>query len=518
MVAVPPGAQTRAIVVDDDKIIRRYIMELLRDISGGSLELYEARDGVSALELLENKDIAIVLTDMRMGRMDGLSLIKESRKRWPWIQYIVLSNYDDFDYARGSFLFGAVNYVLKYQITRDLLRELLDAAVENIADYTKRRDYMEFQRRKSLTDEAVSLGFQVEKSLSDFTPPAFLNSSSWEQIAFARLDCLCRGEESADWRSALASQWACGLEGTSLAFPFILPGNSPRLSLGFLSPSNIKNAAAFRSAVALSLREFVDNVGKLGIVCAVAYDIMEHLNPALLAQVHGAAETVYYLDESTVIDRPNQKNDLFIQPDLITPFLNALLERRNADAALLVEETADKLRLLRPKPSVARSAMAQFQREMIRAGIPDAAEIPLLAQERLSTYAAALTALIRRAAGTPDTLPQDNSAIDLLISQLLANLSTPISLDEAALRVGFSRTHFSRLFKKATGESFNEFFTRKRIERACTLLQNPEAQLRAIAQSIGVSDVRYFRKLFEQHMHVSVGEWRRQKGCNEPSN
>ena len=60
--------------------------------------------------------------------------------------------------------------------------------------------------------------------------------------------------------------------------------------------------------------------------------------------------------------------------------------------------------------------------------------------------------------------------------------------------------------------------TGKRIEQACVLLRRPRAQLRVVAGAVGFSDVRYFRKLFFQHMHMNVDEWVREAagGKDEP--
>lgn len=143
-------------------------------------------------------------------------------------------------------------------------------------------------------------------------------------------------------------------------------------------------------------------------------------------------------------------------------------------------------------------------------------QLSTLAMQRLSTYEQLIAEAVRGLPMMPRTLASSSDgALDELIESLLADLSTPVSIDEAAKRIGFSRAHFCRLFKQATGSSYNSFITQRRIERACTLLRHPKAQLRVVASAVGFDDVRYFRKVFFQHMHMSVDEWVRRSAGGE---
>jgi len=72
-----------------------------------------ARDGEQALELLEQESFDLVITDIRMPKMDGLQLLQEMRSRGKMIPVLIFSAYSDFNYAKQAIHYGAFDYILK---------------------------------------------------------------------------------------------------------------------------------------------------------------------------------------------------------------------------------------------------------------------------------------------------------------------------------------------------------------------------------------------------------------------
>lgn len=100
------------LVVDDEKEIRdglrAWPWEKLRVRAAGSCS-----NGFEALQFLSSHPVDIVMTDIRMPFLDGLGLMKVLSEQYPYISVVVLSGYNDFDYARKAMQFGAVDYLLK---------------------------------------------------------------------------------------------------------------------------------------------------------------------------------------------------------------------------------------------------------------------------------------------------------------------------------------------------------------------------------------------------------------------
>lgn len=89
-----------------------------------------------------------------------------------------------------------------------------------------------------------------------------------------------------------------------------------------------------------------------------------------------------------------------------------------------------------------------------------------------------------------------------------------ISVGFIADSLNLSTEYFSRLFKKETGMSPQQLIIRYRIERACTLLKSTNLSVSEISSSVGISDARYFSKLFRQNKSVSPQNYRKKRGVH----
>lgn len=117
------------ILIVDDEILVRTNIKMLIDWDNGSYSLCgEASNGLEAIELIRNENPHIVITDMKMPVMDGLTLSEKIREDFPGTAVIALSNYDDYDYVRGALNDGAVDYILKHSLNRQILSEVLQKA------------------------------------------------------------------------------------------------------------------------------------------------------------------------------------------------------------------------------------------------------------------------------------------------------------------------------------------------------------------------------------------------------
>lgn len=118
----------RILIVDDEMIFRKGIGAMLRKSDFGIRQISEAIDGCEALELLKRDNYDIVITDIRMPRMDGLMLCRSIRDQGLRPSIVILSGYDDFKYAQTAIQYGVSDYVLKPVSQRKLtevLREVM---------------------------------------------------------------------------------------------------------------------------------------------------------------------------------------------------------------------------------------------------------------------------------------------------------------------------------------------------------------------------------------------------------
>ena len=119
----------RVILVDDERLILRGLSTVVPWAEMGCDVAGTAHDGAGGLALIRDLRPDIVLTDIRMPNMDGLTMLAAIRSEFPEIQMSVLTAYRDFEYARQAITLGVCRYLLK----PSNLEELKDAVREMVS-------------------------------------------------------------------------------------------------------------------------------------------------------------------------------------------------------------------------------------------------------------------------------------------------------------------------------------------------------------------------------------------------
>ncbi len=101
------------LIVDDEELIRQGLKARLEYLGIDVDKIFEASNGNEAIEVVKNHTVDIVVTDIRMPDMDGLTLIREVQKIEKNIQFVVLSGYAEFTYAEQAIRLGVKSYLLK---------------------------------------------------------------------------------------------------------------------------------------------------------------------------------------------------------------------------------------------------------------------------------------------------------------------------------------------------------------------------------------------------------------------
>lgn len=124
----------QVVLVDDELLVRSRLKGLIAWENEGYHICAEFSDGDSAAEYLNKhyREVQILITDIRMNRMDGDQLVKEVHENYPDICVIVLSGYDDYKYVRSTLKDGAIDYLVKNNLTSDVLLDILNTAAERL--------------------------------------------------------------------------------------------------------------------------------------------------------------------------------------------------------------------------------------------------------------------------------------------------------------------------------------------------------------------------------------------------
>ena len=111
----------KVLIVDDEQLILSGMIARFQHLNFTFESIREAASGVEALALLEKEPADIIITDIKMPDMDGLTLIREAKEKYPGTQFVVLSGYAEFEYAETAIELGVKSYLLK-PISNDELK------------------------------------------------------------------------------------------------------------------------------------------------------------------------------------------------------------------------------------------------------------------------------------------------------------------------------------------------------------------------------------------------------------
>lgn len=124
-------------IVDDEPLTREYFKLNIHKLDERWEVVAEAMEGSEALEILDKLNIDLVITDIKMPVMDGLELCKVVSEKYPNIKLVILSGYDEFDFARQAVKYGVVDYILK-PIVKEELKSML-GKVAKVLDEQKQK-------------------------------------------------------------------------------------------------------------------------------------------------------------------------------------------------------------------------------------------------------------------------------------------------------------------------------------------------------------------------------------------
>ncbi|KIL42146.1 hypothetical protein SD70_02955 [Gordoniibacillus kamchatkensis] len=118
----------KLLVVDDEPVILHGIMRIIERGNTPFTEVVGAADGIDALQLLERFRPDLMITDLHMPELNGLELIHEVQSRRYCDRFIILTGYDDFEYARQAIRYRVIDYLLKPIHKEELLNLLVRTA------------------------------------------------------------------------------------------------------------------------------------------------------------------------------------------------------------------------------------------------------------------------------------------------------------------------------------------------------------------------------------------------------
>lgn len=161
----------KVLLVEDEILVRTNIKAMINWESHGFYICGECSDGLEAIPLIKNMKPDIVITDIKMKKMNGDELTEYIYHNYPEIRTIILSSYSDYYYVRTTLKNNAVDYIIKHDLNEQVLLECLNKSKElilNGPEIVKSQVNMHELRRKFITSLVAGMYEDDKETISHY--------------------------------------------------------------------------------------------------------------------------------------------------------------------------------------------------------------------------------------------------------------------------------------------------------------------------------------------------------------
>ena len=538
-------------LAEDEVVVRETIKRMIPWEELGFELVGEAADGEMALPLLIRQQPDLLITDIKMPFMDGLTLARLAKKEIPGLKVVILSGYDDFNYAKQAIGIGVEDYLLKPITKNALIERLSEIRSRYEHEKTQKEYYEKFQREMQAYEKNSSRDFfealvggsmdmmevykRAEKLGLDIVAEAY-------NVLIFTMNC---DEDFSGQRDEYSSWEAESLE--------LLENFFAGHSSAMLFRSNIFSYGVLlkgqRETIEENTRACVDEIrkilsrqdGRREWFLAVGQSVERlsqiqksyHTASRAFSQRYLYDENILYYDEMETMEHPGgqaeiednaylQKVDVnALNPAILQKFLSNGLQEEAENFVkdyfyAIGQEPMESLVFRNYVILNVRFSVISFIKglgcdtnEMESA---DTEEVLTESGKSMESAIAYAENVISRAI----TLRDQNSgnknrsilktAVDFIDSHYMEE---DISLNTVANVANVSSNHFSTLFSQNMGQTFIEYLTTLRMNKAKELLRCTGMRSSEIAGEIGYKDAHYFSYLFKKTQGMTPSDYRK---------
>lgn len=500
----------RLMIVDDEAMIRQGMTKLIEKKAPGWTVAGEARNGQEALDLLGRVEPHLVLTDIRMPMMDGIELARTLHEHNPDVAVVILTGFKDFEYAQAALRYGVLDFLLKPCPEEDVIR-VLDAVYGKLSEKLARKEseMHEAHLLDQNTLRSIMLRLPYGRERMERVEQRVLNKELWLIKAASYFP----KTKSYGYNDLGLLQFSI----TNIAEELIA-GGSPQSGLLHAAYDIFAVFADPEEPADRLLRELESTVERLlGIRLEIRHAGRVESLRQLPVFMEAFASRYDSLPESGLgrlaVDRAkirNIRHDIMSaimlgQAEKLSEYVDghiAALRRLPAEAArsealalaLALDETVRK-------EFESDAGRADFDSRIDRLRkLGDSGEAADWAAAQKASF---LAELHRWLDG------QNQTIIGKAIRYIEEHYTESCDLKEVADHVHLSANYFSNLFRKETGESFVNYVTRLRIDKAKLWLAHTEWKVFEVAQKVGYDDPNYFTTVFKQLTNLSPSQYRK---------
>lgn len=538
-------------LAEDEVVVRETIKRMIPWEELGFELVGEAADGEMALPLLLRQQPDLLITDIKMPFMDGLTLARLAKKEIPGLKVVILSGYDDFNYAKQAIGIGVEDYLLKPITKNALIERLSEIRSRYEHEKTQKEYYEKFQREMQAYEKNSSRDFfealvggsmdmmevykRAEKLGLDIVAEAY-------NVLIFTMNC---DEDFSGQRDEYSSWEAESLE--------LLENFFAGHSSAMLFRSNIFSYGVLlkgqRETIEENTRACVDEIRKIlsrqdgrrewFLAVGQSVDRLSqiqksyHTASRAFSQRYLYDENILYYDEMETMEHPGgqaetednaylQKVDVnALNPAILQKFLSNGLQEETENFVkdyfyAIGQEPMESLVFRNYVILNVRFSVISFIKglgcdtnEMESA---DTEEVLAESGKNMESAIAYAKKMISQAIEIRDQNSGNKNrsilktAVDFIDSHYM---DEEISLNTVANVANVSSNHFSALFSQNMGQTFIEYLTTLRMNKAKELLRCTGMRSSEIAGEIGYKDAHYFSYLFKKTQGMTPSDYRK---------
>lgn len=533
----------KVLLVDDELLVRTNIKLLINWQEHGFAICGEASNGDQALQMIEKHNPHIIILDMKMPRMNGYQLSKILYKKYKHIKIIILSNYDDFKYVKGTLKNGAVDYVLKHNLNKHVLLDSLNQAknsmpASNLTEtvgfntlnnlfalrekfisqlltgfYT---DEKEIQKQIELLD--INLGFSnilpIIMEIDNYEITSTTDSNILKNRALLEYSIINISNE-------LLSEHKNG----------ILIATSGKQFPILLSFPNIRSQAQIIH-ITNTILNTISSCLKNLLEISVSFSIGNLCNtfsslPISYADAVDSLDNKFYMGKNCVINN-NFITDLGILEDLTglsldieKQIINCLNTGDLNTLMLILKQLFTTIKNSNLCINGTKMVFYDLLNIIIKISKESNIELsdifissitPHEALSNIETFNDAESWIIDSfekliKLSYIDNISCDSEYVMQAMTFIKNNYMKDISLSDVAEEVGIGSTYLSRLFKDSIDIGFSEYLGDIRIEKAKILLEECKYTIKEVGKLSGFNNYDYFIKFFKKKVGISPTQY-----------
>jgi len=497
----------KILIADDERMVRVALRDMLEDLNLNIEDICEVDNGEKLLKALNHYTPDIAFVDIKMPKLTGLQAIKEAKLLSPYTQWVILTGFSEFEYAKEAIELGVSKYLLK-PVSPEELDETVTAlnknSFQNLRTLNKKfeRDiialYNKFDSAKGLQLESITMKASFNAALFYF-------------------DGSDRIQGISELKKSFFSELLSAIDR--------LLTNEIRIALFNVSETSAATVCAFELSKSHSsinsINEYFRRMDEL---------IEKYRNRGLSITAIRSENFSSYKEMNYQLSEINRLNPLRIiygtgkmhkaaelRAQTTEPFYNSLgssildLCKYYNDANNLYYNNT--LRKLEKQLSASKLKLDENMKNSISNFLEYSINFSLKLENNIPNWINALRVHGEKQFEAMNT--DSSSYVNQVIDFIAENYMYDIGINTIAQALNITPNYLSSLFHKKTNMKFTDYLTELRILKAKELLANNKLSIADISKMVGYHSTRHFTKLFLKYTKLYPSDYR--KNLNQKS-